>query len=52
MHTKKYWILFYPTVTIGILLLFSLPPEDRAYVFLAPIVFWILYYSWIHMENK
>ncbi|WP_262174695.1 SoxR reducing system RseC family protein [Saccharococcus sp. Marseille-Q5394] len=52
MHKKKYFILLPPALIIGIILLYYLPTEDRAYVFLAPIAFWIIYYSWIYVEKR
>ena len=52
MHKKKYFILLPPAVLVGIVLLYNLPTADRAYVFLAPLAFWIMYYGWIYIEKR
>ena len=52
MDKKKYFIVMPPGIIIGIFLLFYLPERDRTYVGLIPIIFWIIYYSWIYIEKR
>lgn len=52
MQQKKYFILLPPFVIFGLILLFALPKQHLTYVFVAPIIFWIVYYSWIVVEKK
>jgi hypothetical protein len=52
VQKQKYFILLPPALLLGIFLLYYLPAGDRSYVFLVPIVFWIIYYSWIYVEKK
>lgn len=53
MSKKKYYFFMMPPMLIiGLFLLFYLPVNQRPYVFLIPIVFWIIYYVWIFIEKK
>ncbi|GIN72354.1 hypothetical protein J14TS2_28290 [Bacillus sp. J14TS2] len=52
MHKRKYFVLLPFALIIGIFLLFCLPPGNWFYVFLVPIVFWLIYYSWIYLEKR
>ncbi|MCZ1269129.1 hypothetical protein EIH79_30885 [Paenibacillus tundrae] len=49
---KKYFILMPPMLIIGLLIMYFLPVNQRAYVFLVPIVFWLIYYIWVFVERK
>ncbi|OAB43316.1 hypothetical protein PBAT_18595 [Paenibacillus antarcticus] len=49
---KKYFILMPPMLLLGIFLFYFLPANQRSYVFLAPIVLWLIYYTWIFIEIK
>lgn len=44
-HFKKklFWVLLIPFFVIGILLLYNLPANQRAYVVALPLPFWIIY---------
>lgn len=44
-HFKKklFWVLLIPFVVIGILLLYNVPANQRAYVVALPLPFWIVY---------
>jgi hypothetical protein len=37
---------------IGIFLVYYIPANQRTYVLLVPIIFWIVYYSWIYIEKR
>ena len=52
-HWGKYLILFAIVVPIGVVTIFSLP-QDRKYIAVAifPLLFWVLYYSWIALEKR
>ncbi|WP_145939565.1 hypothetical protein [Paenibacillus glacialis] len=52
MYNKKYFILMPLMLIIGLLLFFFLPASQRPYVLLVPIVFWLIYYTWIFIERK
>lgn len=52
VHKKKYFILLTPALIFGIFLAYYLPAEDKLYMLSIPIVFWIIYYSWIYVEKK
>ena len=52
VHKKKYFILMPPMLIIGLLLFYFLPANQRPNVFLVPIVFWLIYYTWIFIERK
>ncbi|MEC0093413.1 hypothetical protein [Paenibacillus macquariensis] len=48
---KKYFILMPPMLIIGLYLFYFLPANKRPYVFLVPIVFWLIYYTWLFIER-
>lgn len=52
MHWKKYFILSLPVIVIGILLFYFLPANQRPYILLVPMAFWLIYYTWIYIERK
>ncbi|OAB40861.1 hypothetical protein PMSD_00870 [Paenibacillus macquariensis subsp. defensor] len=52
VHKKKYFILMPLMLIIGLFLFYFIPENQRAYVFLAPIVFWLIYYTWIFIERR
>lgn len=41
-----------PFLILAIGLIIYLPQEHKSYAFLAIIVFWIIYYTWIFIEKK
>lgn len=41
-----------PAFIIGAILLMYLPASQRHNVLLSPMVFWIIYYTWIFIERK
>ncbi|MFT8323007.1 MAG: hypothetical protein ABF649_19245 [Bacillus sp. (in: firmicutes)] len=45
MNDKKYLIFMPPFIFIGLFLLYYLPPNKTPYIFLIPIIFWIVYYK-------
>ncbi|SEN77687.1 hypothetical protein SAMN05518670_2688 [Paenibacillus sp. OK076] len=49
---KKYFILMPPMLIIGLFIIYFLTANQRAYVFLVPIVFWLTYYIWVFVERK
>jgi hypothetical protein len=48
----KYFFLLVPMLLIGIFLVYYLPVSQRTYVLLVPIIFWIIYYTWIYIEKR
>ena len=53
MSKKKYYFFVMPPMLImGLFLLFYLPASQRPYVFLIPIIFWLIYYVWVFIEKK
>lgn len=52
MHWKKYFILLLPTILSGLFLFYILPAIQRPYVLIVPMVFWLIYYSWIYIKRK
>jgi len=52
VQKKKYFILMPPMLIIGLFLFYFLPVNQRPYVLLVPIVFWLIYYNWIFIERK
>lgn len=52
MHKKKYFILMPPALIIGIFLIYYFPVSQKPYLFLIPLVFWIIYYTWIYFEKR
>lgn len=52
MHKQKYWLLLLPALFIGFFVLAFLPADKRHYVFIIPILFWIIYYTWIYLEKR
>ena len=52
MHWKKYAILIPPFLLIGVLLITYLPPDQKHYVMLFSLLFWVAYYTWIAIEEK
>ncbi|CAM4042075.1 Permease [Mesobacillus thioparans] len=52
MDTKIYWLLMPPFFLAGILLFVFLPKENWFLIFLLPLIFWGVYYSWVHSRRK
>ncbi|MBM7602747.1 sterol desaturase/sphingolipid hydroxylase (fatty acid hydroxylase superfamily) [Metabacillus crassostreae] len=53
LKDKRYWILLLPFLMIGILLLIYLPQNLKPFSILLGLLFWIVYYIWIHLSiNK
>lgn len=52
MHKNKYFILVIPVMIIGIFLIYYLPANQRSYVLLIPVIFWIIFYVWIYIEKR
>ncbi|HLU23579.1 MAG TPA: hypothetical protein VKZ77_14035 [Bacillaceae bacterium] len=55
MSKAKFYFTMMPLLlVIGIILLIYLPENQRYYVFLIPILYWILYYfnMWIEKKRK
>ncbi len=52
-HWGKYLILLAIIAPIGVYTIFSLP-QERRYIAVAifPLSFWVLYYSWIALDNR
>ncbi|GIO53151.1 hypothetical protein J21TS7_14690 [Paenibacillus cineris] len=52
-HWKKYLILLAITLPVFIVFIFMLPHDKQPIALgICPSIFWILYYSWIAMENR
>ncbi|OMF58486.1 hypothetical protein BK138_08185 [Paenibacillus rhizosphaerae] len=52
-HWKKYLILLAITFLVFIVFIFMLPHDKQPIALgICPSIFWILYYSWIAMENR
>jgi hypothetical protein len=52
MHRKKYWILLPPFLVITIFLAIYLPQKLKPFTPLILLVFWVVYYTWIYVENE
>lgn len=52
MHKNKYFILVIPVMIIGIFLIYYLPANQRFYVLLIPVIFWVIFYVWIYIEKR
>ncbi|WP_176713770.1 hypothetical protein [Pseudobacillus wudalianchiensis] len=52
MDKKKYFILLLPALILLIILVCYLPAGMKQYAIMVPLVFWAIYYGWIHMERK
>ncbi|MFD1737447.1 hypothetical protein ACFSCX_12865 [Bacillus salitolerans] len=52
MHKKKYFVLKLFMLVIGIILLFFLPVGQKHFVFIVPIVYWVIFYTWIYFVKK
>ncbi|MET3699395.1 hypothetical protein SAMN05877753_11136 [Bacillus oleivorans] len=48
---KKYFILLPPFVIVGLIILFILPEGSYHLALIVPILFWLVYYAWIYIEN-
>ncbi|MBM6619588.1 hypothetical protein [Bacillus suaedaesalsae] len=51
MHWKKYLILLPPFLFIGILSIILLPVGEKHNSLLLALLFWVVYYLWIHFEK-
>jgi len=52
-HWKKYLILLVITLPVFIVFIFMLPHDKRPIALgICPSIFWILYYTWIAVENR
>lgn len=52
MHWKKYFYLLIPFIVLGIILFIFLPQQYRVIAQVVPFIFWIVYYTWIHIDKK
>ncbi|MFA9555727.1 hypothetical protein ACERII_00265 [Evansella sp. AB-rgal1] len=53
MHWKKYFILLAFFIPIVIIIANFLPEGIQTFAFMFAIIgYFVLYYKWIHMENK
>lgn len=52
MHLEKYLKLLIPFLFIGIILILILPNGFKHYAILMPLIFWLVYYIWVLVDQK
>lgn len=52
MNLKRHIYLMIPFVILGAVLLMVLPSDYLHYVYLAPIGFWMVYYSLLYIDKR
>ncbi len=50
-RNKKYWRLLPPFLVISIILAIWLPPKLKPIAVFVILVFWAVYYLWVHFEK-
>ncbi|WP_112181976.1 MULTISPECIES: hypothetical protein [Paraliobacillus] len=52
MHWRKLALLLPPFILIGYLLITYLPDTLSQYSIVIAILFWVIYYGWVFIEEK
>jgi len=52
VHKRKFFILLTPTIIIGIFLIYYLPRDQKYLALIVPIIFRMIYYTWILIDRK
>ncbi|MGP4041262.1 hypothetical protein ACTWP4_15380 [Gracilibacillus sp. D59] len=52
MHWKQYFMLLIPFVVLGLALIYFLPRSQNHNAIITALIFWIIYYGWVYMEDK
>jgi len=52
VHKSKFFILLTPTIIIGIFLIYYLPRDQKYLALIVPIIFRMIYYTWILIDRK
>lgn len=52
MFPKNYWYFMIPSLIIAFILIYTLDAKYKLFVLVIPVLFWVIYYVWVGMQNK